>query len=164
MPRGYAITLNGTITNSGGDTDLFSGQAGDDVPIRYWGQLLSQISEVGDTAEEGLRITVKYFPATWTVGSGGNSVSAISPCADPAGSAWSMTARTNDTTVGTTNGTALVRKDLGWNERNTPYDFFFPNDMFAPMARQGAALVCRQETTAADDYTGCFTFWVEEPS
>lgn len=164
MGRGYAVTLNGTITNAGGNTDLGSFQPADDVPIRLWGFLLSQISEVGDAAEEGLRVTVLYLPATFTVGSGGNAVTAVSPSNDPAGTVWSMTARTNDTTVATTSGTALTRHDVGWNVRNTPYDFFFPNETFAPMARQGTGLVVRQETTAADDYTGSFTFWVEEPS
>lgn len=164
MPRGYAVTLNGTITNAGGNVDLFSGQAADDIPIRLWGNVLSQISEVGDAAEEGLRITHKYFPATWTVGSGGNAVTAVSPNNEPSGTVWGMTARTNDTTVGTTSGTAIVRGEFGWNERNSPWDFFYPNELWAPMARQGTALVVCQETTAADDYTGCFTVWVEEPS
>ena len=164
MARGYAVTLNGTITNAGADTDLGSFQPADDVPIRMWGFLLSQISEVGDAAEEGLRITVKYLPATFTVGSGGNAVTAISPCNDPAGTVWSMTARTNDTTVATSSGTVLIRQEIGWNERNSPYDFFFPNELFAPMARQGTGICVRQETTAADDYSGTFTFWIEEPS
>jgi len=164
MGRGYAITLNGTITAAGGDVDLGSFQPADDIPIRIWGFLLSQISEVGDANEEGLRVTVKYLPATFTVGSGGNAVTAISPSSDPAGTAWGMTARTNDTTVATSSGTVLVRQEVGWNVRNSPCDFFFPSEVFAPMARQGTGIVVRQETTAADDYTGCFTFWVEEPS
>ena len=163
MPRGYAVTLNGTITNAGGDTDLFSGQAGDDLPITLMGWCLGQTSEVSDAAEENLRITCRYMPATWTVGSGGNAVTALAAPADAGGGAtWGATVRTNDTTVGTTSGTARVYDDRGWNERNTPYDFFFPDDRWAPCARQATALVLRQETTAADDYTGCFTFWFSE--
>lgn len=164
MGRGYSVPLNGTISNAGGDTDLFSLQPADDVPIRLWGFLISQISEVGDAAEEGLRLTIRYLPATFTVGSGGSAVTAASPTADPAGTVWSATVRTNDTTVATTNGTGLIRHEAGWNERNSPYDFFFPNELFAPMARQGAGLVLRNETTAADDLTGCATCWFEEPS
>lgn len=164
MGRGYSVPLSGTITNAGGNTDVFSLQPADDVPIRLWGFLLSQISEVGDTAEEGLRFTVSYLPATFTVGSGGAAVTAVSPAADPAGQVWSATVRTNDTTVATTSGTLLVRHDAGWNERNSPYDFFFPSELFAPMARQATGLTLRQETTAADDYTGSFTCWFEEPS
>ena len=162
MARGYAVPFNGTITNAGADTDLFSLQAGDDTPITVWGFLLGQTSELGDAAEESLRITIKFMPATWTVGSGGSSVTAVAPSADPSGSTWGATVRTNDTTVGTTSGTAVVRHDSAWNERNSPYDFFFPNDMFAPVARQATALVVRNETTAADDLTGCCTCWFAE--
>lgn len=164
MGRGYSVPYNGTITNAGGNTDVFSVQPADDIPVRVWGFLLSQISEVGDSAEEGLRFTLKYLPATYTVGSSGSSVTAVSPAGDPAGTAWSATVRTNDTTVGTTSGTALIRHEAGWNERNSPYDFFFPSELFAPTARQATALALVQETTAADDYTGCFTLWFEEVS
>lgn len=162
MPRLYAIPFNGTITNSGGDTDLFSVQPADDIPVAIAGFSLGQISEVGDAAEEGLRCTIRYLPATFTVGSGGNSVSAVSPTNDPAGTTFGATIRTNDTTVATTSGTALIRHEAGWNERATPYDFFFPDISFMPGARQATGLVLREETTAADDLTGCMTLWVLE--
>lgn len=162
MGRVYAVTYTGTVTNAGGNTDLLSVQAADDKPVRLLGFILSQTSETGDAAEENLRITVNYFPATWTVGSGGSAVTAASPPADPLEPAWSFTARCNDTTVGTTSGTALVRAELGWNERNTPYDFWYPDARMAPKARQGEALVVRMESTPADDFTACLTFFVEE--
>jgi hypothetical protein len=159
----YAATYNGTITASGTDTDLGSFQPADDIPIRLRGFLLSQISEVGDSAEEGLRITVRRLPATFTVGSGGSSITATKPLNDfHGGTAWGMTARANDTTVATTNGTAEVLQETGWNERNSPFDFWYPDVSFSPNARQGCGIVVRQETTLADDMTGCFTFWIEE--
>lgn len=164
MSRIYFVPFNGTVTNAGGDVDLFSLQPADDIPIRLRGITLGQISEVGDTQEEGLRITVKYLPATFTVGSGGSAVTAAKPGADPAGTDWSFTARTNDTTVATTSGTAIVRDEFGWNERNTPYERWYPDIDFCPIARQGAGLVIRQETTAADDYTFSGGVWVEELS
>jgi hypothetical protein len=163
----YAPTFTGTITNAGGDVDLGSFSPGDDNPIRLRGFLLSQISEVGDTAEEGLRVTVRRLPATMTVGSGGSSITATKPLGDyTGGSTWLFTARGNDTTVSTTSGTGEILQETGWNERNSPYDFWFPDERFAPCIKQSGAnltgLVVRQETTAADDYTGCFTFWLEE--
>lgn len=164
----YAATYTGTITNAGGDTDLGSFSPADDGPIRLRGFLLSQISEVGDTAEEGLRITVRRLVATMTVGSGGSAITATKPLGDySGGSTWTFTARANDTTVATTSGTGEILQELGWNERNSPYDFFYPDERFCPSIRQSGAnltgIVVRQETTAADDYTGCFTFWIEEP-
>jgi hypothetical protein len=163
----YAATYTGTVTNAGGNTDLGSFSPADDAPIRLRGFLLSQISEVGDAAEEGLEITVKRLPATMTVGSGGSSITATKPLADfKGGSTWAMTARANDTTVATSSGTIEILQELGWNERNSPYDFWFPDERFCPVIGQSGAnltgLIIRQETTAADDYTGAFTFWIEE--
>lgn len=163
----YAATYTGTITNAGGNVDLGSFSAADDSPISLRGFLLSQISEVGDAAEEGLEITVKKLVATMTVGSGGSAITACKPLSDyKGGSTWAMTARANDTTVGTSSGTLEISHEAGWNERNSPYDFFWPDDSFAPTLGQSGAnltgIVVRQETTAADDYTGVFTFWVQE--
>lgn len=162
MGRIYAAPYNGTVTNAGGNTDLFSGQPADDKPIALRGMLLSQISEVGDAAEEGLRITVQDFVATFTVGSGGSAITATRPCSDKGGPVWGATVRCNDTTVATTSGTAASYGDLGWNERNSPFDFWWPDDRFCLQVGQGSGLIVRQETTPADDYTGCFTFWFEE--
>lgn len=160
MSRIYACTYNGTITAAGGDTDLISIQPADDKPIKLRGMLLSQISEVGDAQEEGLRITVKRLPATFTVGSGGSSVTPTPP--DSADVACGATVRANDTTVATTSGTAVVCAEIGWNERNSPYEHWYPDPAFAPKAKQGEGLIVRLETTLADDMTGCFTFWIEE--
>lgn len=158
----YSPTYTGAVTAAGGDTDLGSFQPADDVPIRLLGFLLSQVSEVADAAEEDVRVTVRRLPATFTVGSGGSAITACKPPADCTGAVWSMTARANDTTPATTSGTGETLLDLGWNERNTPYDFFYPDARFAPQAKQGVGLVVRMETTIADDLSGCFTFWIEE--
>lgn len=162
MSRIYFVPYNGTLTNAGGDTDIFSLQAADDVPIRLRGFTLGQLSEVGDAAEEGVRVTVKYLPATFTVGSGGSAVTAAKPGADPAGTDWSMTARANDTTVATTSGTAIVRDEFAWNIRNSPYERWYPDLDFCPVARQGTGIVIRLETTLADDITFSGGCWVEE--
>jgi hypothetical protein len=162
LSRIYAVPFTGTVTAAGTDTDLWSFQPADDKPIKLAGFRLSQISEVGDAQEEGLRITVRRMTATFTVGSGGGSVTAAAPPGDSAEPAWTFTARTNDTTVATTSGTNQVTEELGWNERNSPYEMFYPDPKFYTKARQTEAIVIRMETTLADDMTFTGTAWIEE--
>lgn len=160
MGRIYTVSYTGTITAAGGNTDLLSIQPADDKPIKLRGFRLSQISEVGDTAEEGLRVTVKRLPATFTVGSGG---SAVTPAPmDSANTAAGCTTRCNDTTVATTSGSAVVMEEIGWNVRNSPCDFWYPDAEFSPKVKQGECLVVCLETTPADDFTACLTFFIEE--
>jgi hypothetical protein len=160
MGRIYTAVFTGTITAAGTDTDLVSIQPADDKPVKLRGLLLSQISEVGDAAEEGLRITIRRMPATFTVGSGGSAITPGPP--DSADVAAGCTVRGNDTTVSTTSGTAVIVAEIGWNVRASPYELWFPDDRFAPKAKQGEGLVVRMETSLLDDMTGCFTFWLEE--
>lgn len=162
MGRIYTVPFNGTVTAAGGDTDLWSFQAADDKPIKLRGFTLGQSTEVADAGEENLRITVKRLPATWTVGSGGSSVTAKGPVGASGDTAWSFTARTNDTTVGTSSGTTTVEDEFGWNERNTPYEHWYPDERFCPSSKQGEGLVIRCETTLADDMTFSGTAWIEE--
>lgn len=160
MSRIYSVVYKGTITAAGTDTDLFSFLPATNKPIKLRGFRLSQISEVGDTQEEGLEITVKRFPAACTVGSGG-SAPTPSPM-DSADTAAGFTARANDTTVMSTSGTAVVLDDVGWNERNSPCDFWYPDVAFCPKAKNGEGLAITMQTTLADDMTGVFTAWIEE--
>jgi hypothetical protein len=160
--RFYAVTYNGTITAAGGNTDLLSVQPADDKPVYLLGWSIGQTSEVGDTQEEGLRVTVQVLPATFTVGSGGTLVTAQPPVGDNGGPAWSFTARCNDTAVATTSGTAIPRGEFGWNERATPWDYWYPHERLYPYASQGQGLVVRNESTANDDLTGSVTFYLLE--
>lgn len=160
MSRIYSVTYSGTVTNSGGNTDLLEVLPADDKPVRLRGFSLSQISEVGDAAEEGLRITVQRFSATVTSGSGGSAVTPVPT--DVTDAAAGFTAECNNATVATTNGTAVTVGDFGWNIRQSPFDFWYPDEDFCPQAKQGEGLFVRMETTPADDFTGCFTFWLEE--
>lgn len=159
MGRIYSIVYQGTITNAGGDVDLLELLPADDKPVKLRGLLLSQTSEVGDAAEEGLRISVARLQ-TPTSGSGG---SAVTPRAmDSADAAAGVAAECANTTVATDAGTTQTLVELAWNIRQSPYEMWFPDDRFCPKVKQGEALVVRQQTTAGDDYSGCFTFWVEE--
>ena len=162
MGRVYAVTYTGTITTAGADTDLLSLAPADDKPCKLRGMLLSQITEVGDTGEEGLRITIRRMGATFTVGSGGSAITAVASLQDSADTVWGFTARCNDTTVATTSGTNQVLVEMGWLNRASPYEMWFPDVPFAPKVKQAEGLIVRLETTLIDDMTGCFTFYVEE--
>lgn len=160
MSRIYTVVHAGTITNAGGDVDVLEATPADDKPIKLRRLMLSQISEVGDAAEEGLRFSIMILPATVTGGSGG-STPTPQPL-DSADAAAGFTAETGNTTVATTSGTARTVHEFGWNIRNSPLEIVFPDDPFCPKAKGGEVLVVRQQTTAADDYTGQFTFDIEE--
>jgi len=160
MSRIYTASYQGTITNAGGDSDLIEILPADDKPVKLRGLLLSQISEVGDTAEEGLRISIMRLPATVTSGSGGSAVTPIPM--DSADSVAGAACECNNTTVATTSGSAVTLAEIGWNERMSPYEIWFPDPAFSPKAKQGEGLVVRMQTTPADDFTGLFTFWIEE--
>lgn len=159
MSRIYTVSYQGTVTNAGGNADLLEILPADDKPIKLRGFLLSQISEVGDTAEEGLRISIVRLGATVTTG---NGTATTGIPMDSADAAAGFTAECNGATVATTSGTTVVLAEMGWNVRNSPYEWWAPDANYAPKAKQGEGLFVRMETTPADDFTGLFTFWIEE--
>ena len=161
MGRIYTVPFaSATVTNAGGNTDLWELTPADDKPIKLRGFSLGQTSEVGDSAEEGVNISVIHLAATVTSGNGG----AVTPVAVDAGTnvAAGFSAETNGTTVATTSGTATTVYEMCWNLRSSPCEIWFPEDRFSPVARQAAALVIRMNTTVADDITFAGTAWVEE--
>jgi hypothetical protein len=160
MSRIYSVPYSGTVTNAGGNADLLEALPADDKPIKLRGLVFSQISEVGDAAAEGLQVQVAIASATVTSGSGGSSVTPATR--DSADSAAGFAAECNNSTVATTSGSLTTRDYLGWIIQNSPWDFWYPDSDFAPKAKQGEGLIVRLDTTPADDFTGCFTFWVEE--
>lgn len=158
--RIYTVPWTGTVTNAGGNTDLWEILPADDLPCKIRGFRLGQTSEVGDTAEEGIRITVRRMRATVTSGSGGSA--GAPEQVDLSNQAPSFASETNNTTVATTSGDSEILEELAWNERNSPFEVWYPDPDFAPKAVQGEALLIRCETTVADDITFCGTIWIEE--
>ena len=159
MGRIYYVPYTGTLTNAGGNSDLLEVLPANDKPVKLRGMVLSQISEVGDAAEEGLQISVQRFPATVTGGSGG---SAVTPTpTDSANTAAGAATECNNTTVATTTGSAVVFGYFGWNIRNSPFEFWWPDADLAPKAKQGEALIVRCDTTPADDMTINLMFVLE---
>lgn len=160
MGKMYSIPFTATVTNAGGDVDLWEISPADDQPVILRMIRLGQISEVADAAEEGLRISVKRLLATVTSGSGG---SAGAPEAlGESNQSPGFSSEINNTTVATTSGTTEVLDEIGWINRMSPLEIWYPDERFAPRVAQGEALVIRQETTAADDYTFVGTIFVEE--
>lgn len=160
MGRIYAVPYTGTLTNSGGNSDLLEVLPADDKPVKLRGWALSQSSEVGDAAEESLRISVIRMAATVTSGSGGSAVTAVPM--DSADVAFGGTCECNNATVATTSGASTVMEEYGWNERNTPFEHWYPDVNFCPKAKQGEGLFVRCQDTVADDITIEITFWIEE--
>jgi hypothetical protein len=159
MGRIYTIVFNGTVTAAAGDTDWFEINPADDKPVKLRGFMLSQISEVKDAEEEGLRFSLIRLPATVTSGNGTATTPQKTDSADTAAGA---SCETNGATVATTSGTAETLMEFGWINRNTPFDFWFPDERFCPKVKQAEALVLRMQTTLADDMAAMMTAWIEE--
>lgn len=161
MSRMYRVPYTGTLTNAGGDADLIIIEPADDKPVRLVGWILGQSSEVGDAAEENVRITTRHMTATVTK-TGGTSVTPVANrpgTADVAAAGATCTA--NCTTVATTSGTSVIMEELGWNIRSSPWERWIPEEL-RPLAIQGEAIIVRLESTLADDVTAELTFFIEE--
>lgn len=161
MSRIYRVPFQGTLTNAGGDSDLLEIVPADDKPCRLVGYVISQISEVGDAQEEGLRISILHMGATFSSGSGGSAVTPVKNDVD-VDVAAGFTAECNNTTVATTSGTTTTLEEVGWNVRNTPWERWFPDDDSAPTVRGTSGLLVRSQTTPADDISIDVTFYVKE--
>lgn len=160
MGRIYTVPFaGGTVTNAGGNADLWELLPADDKPIKLRGFRFGQISEVGDAAEEGVEIQIVRLGATVT-SSNGTGVTPVPP--DSADSAAGFTAEVNGATVATTSGTTTILESVPWNLRASPLEVWYPDERFCPKAKQGEGLFIRLITTVADDITFGGVAWVEE--
>lgn len=156
----FTIPWTGTITNAGGNTDLWEILPAANLPCKIRGIRLGQTSELGDTAEESLRITIRRMAATVTSGSGGSSDAPVQ--VDLTGISPGFAGETNNTTVATTSGTSEIVEEIAWNIRNSPFEIWYPDPVFAPKAVNAEALIVRCESTVTDDITFAGTIWIEE--
>jgi hypothetical protein len=160
MGRMYTVPFAGaTVTNAGGNADLWEFLPADDKPIKLRGFRLGQLSEVADAAEEGVEVQIIRMAATVT-GSNGSSVTPVPM--DSADAAAGFTAEVNGATVATTSGATTIVESVPWNNRQTPCDFWYPDERFCPKAKQGEGLFIRLLTTVADDMTFGGCAWIEE--
>lgn len=163
MARLYKVPASLTVTTAGGNTDLLQLNPADDKPIRLVGLRLGITTEVGDAAEEGLELQLMHLAATVTDGAG-TGTATVTPVPTPrtTGPAAGFTARVNSPTVATSSGTSTIVEYLGWINRATPLDVWYPETKWCQEASQGEALVLRLNTTLADDVTLQLVAFVEE--
>lgn len=135
--------------------DLFAIVSGTNRSTRLVGCHLFQTSDLGDAAEEILRVRIRSGQTT--VGSGGSAPTPIP--VDTGDAAASFTARINDTTQASA-GTIVTHAELGWNIR-------MDKDWWLPPQYQFTFLGARRWTVElpanpADSLTLGGTLWVEE--
>jgi hypothetical protein len=162
--RAYEVSASMTVTTAGGNTDLLQLNPATNKPVRLVGFRLGNTTEVGDVAEEGLELQIMHLTATVTDGGGtGSTVITPSPSPRPAGAtAAGFTARVNSPTVATSSGTTTVCEYVGWINRQTPLEIWYPDAKWMTEAIAGEAIILRLNTTLADDATMQITAFVEE--
>lgn len=156
MGRVYSVSFDGvTVTNAGGDADLFELAAADDKKIRILGWTLDVSSEVGDAAEEILRY--KWIRGHATTG---NGTSVTPRPANTADAAAGFTAEYNGASIASA-GTAVDLHAGAFNVRAGERIFLPPPCQFDASQADGL-LVLRLMSTPADDVTMSATVYVEE--
>lgn len=116
LGRAYTVTFTAVAVTA--VQDLFYIKPAADKPCYLEHCTIDNVggaADAGDTQEELLRIEILRLPATVTVGSGGSSVTPRALAVND--TAAGFTARTNDTTVATTSGTAQNIISSGFNVR-----------------------------------------------
>src|SRR5688572_13370043 len=122
--RVYPVPYTGTLTNSGGTSDLLNVSPADDKPCTLIGWSIGQTSEEGDAAAESIRITIRKITGTPSDGSGGSSISLNTP---PGLAAPGFAARCNDSTVATQSGGAdTILEEHAWNVQASPWIHWIP--------------------------------------
>jgi hypothetical protein len=122
--------------------DLCAAYCGASMAIELVSVTIGQITQ---TAVEILQISIEYLPATVSAGSGGG---AYTPTRDtPTDAAATFTARINDTTPATTNGTALYKHADTFNLVNG-YQWIWP-ERARPTAKLSEALVFSLDSAPA---------------
>lgn len=154
MGRLYAVTFeNVAVTAS---QDFFEITPADDKPIAIHAVYLSQYSDVGDTAEELLR--VKIIRGHATGGSGGSSATPVPM--NPSDAAAGATAEINNTTIAST-GTAV---DLHADTFNIRAGWvYMPTPESRPIANQAnTTIVVRLMASPTDSLSMSGTLIFEE--
>ena len=136
MSRFYSIQFNNVTISAA--QDLFSVLSTSGMAFRL---CEFQLSADAPTTTAGLRIAIKRLPATVTVGSGGAACT-VNPMASTNSSA-TVTARSNDTTRATTNGTVATLFSASINVLNGWQ--FLPPPEYRPSFAPSQALVIGME-------------------
>jgi hypothetical protein len=154
MGRVYSVQFeNVEITAA---QDFFEVSPADDKPVKLLGLFLSQSTEVGDSAEEMLRIQV--IRGHSTSGSGGSAGTAVP--VDPNSAAAGFASEVNNTTIASA-GTGVVLHSEAFNIRSGLAMWWTPET--CPVANQAnTTIVVRLMANPADSVTMGGTLYVEE--
>lgn len=153
MSRMYSVSFAGVAVTAQQDFFEVVAAAGKNCRIRAL--YLSQSTDVGDAAEEGLSILLKS--GSTTTGSGGSAPTPVPMNVTDA--AAGFTAEANNTTKATA-GTIVTHHADNWNIR-MPYQLILPPEMCAELTGSRRFTV-ELGTTPADSITVSGTLYVEE--
>lgn len=152
--RMYAVTFENVAVSAA--QDFFEITPADDKPVVIHGCYLSQSTELGDAAEEMLRVEIIRGHSTG--GSGGTAPTPVPM--DPADAASGFTAEVNNTTIASV-GTAVVLHAETFNVRSGWQ--YIPTPEARPKASQAnTTIVVRLMAAPADSVTMGGTLIVEE--
>lgn len=158
MGRIYSIEYeNEAVLNADGDVDLFEIIPADDKPCRVWKITLGQSTELGDAAEEQLRL--KVIRGHTTSGSGGPAAPTPRPL-DRSGAAAGFTAEIINDVVATAGTTHDLESDT-FNLR-TGYLFLATPETVLEFSQADTSLVLRLMAAVADDLNMSGTMVIEE--
>lgn len=159
--RLYTLTFSAiSITNAGGDQDLFYVAPADDKIVTIVGWDFAQHSDLGDTEEEVLKLSL--IRGHTSVGSGGTAyTNSALYRKNPTDADAGFTARYNDTTIASA-GTTYTAWSGGFNIRVAPSPFFLPEQLWVPCTQAQGSVVLRLTAAPADDLTMSGTLWLYE--
>lgn len=153
--RVYTCTFEGTAVTAA--VDFFELTPGDDKPLEVLGLFLSQSSDVGDAAEEILRIKVIRGHAT--TGTGGTQAATPRPVSANDAAAG-FTYDTLNTTIAST-GTAVDLHADAFNIR-TGFGLWLPEGCEWGVGQGNTTLVVRLMAAPTDSLTMSGTVYVRE--
>lgn len=153
MGKLYVVTFAAVSVSAA--QDLFEVTATSTRPLYIHGFELAQSSDFGDSAEEGLSISVLRG---YTVSGSGGSAATPVPLETNQGAA-NFAAEVNNTTVANT-GSPVTLHATAWNERMTPSQWIYTPET-RPYVSISERLVVRT-TAPGDAITMSGTLWVEE--
>lgn len=153
MSRIYSVSFPAVAVTA--QQDFFELVAAAGKVIRPIAIFLSQVSEVGDAAEEGLTLFMKSGQTT--SGSGGSAPTPVPQNVSDA--AAGFTAETNNTTKASA-GTIVTHHAENWIIRQ-PYQLILP-DRLQQELTGARRWTCELATTPADSISMSGTVYVEE--
>lgn len=154
MGRIYSVEFTGVAVTVAVDHFEVAPVAG--KPIAIHGLMLSQSSDLGDAAEEILRVQIIRGHAT----SGSSGATPTPARMSPLDTVAGFTAETNNTTIAST-GTPINLLSINWNIR-AGLEFWFPPECRPMCTSTQSRIVVRLLAAPADSLTMAGTLFVEE--